>query len=132
VQLVPAARLVPQIFCVRLNCALTVTVRELAAKLPVLLIVTVCAGLACPGISAGKLNCAGLTLRPVVTVPVPFRATLTGVTPSVEEEITSAAALPPAAAGVNVTCTVQLLPFASIAPHVVVPAAKLLAPSPVR
>ena len=108
-QLAPAARLAAQVFCVRLKGAVAVRVSELAAEPPVLVTFTVCAALDCPGAMMGKTSCAGLTLSPAEVCPVPVSGTLTGCTPEVEEETASEAVLPPAAAGVKITCTVQLL-----------------------
>jgi hypothetical protein len=123
VQLAPAARLLVQVFCVRLKGAAVVSVSAVAAKLPVLVTVTVCAALEAPVIVDGKVNFEGLTPSPVVTVPLPFSGTESGVTPSVDEESTSVAALPPDVAGVKITCTVQLLPLFRAAPQVLVPIA---------
>jgi hypothetical protein len=131
VQFTPAARLLVHVFCVRVNCELTERVRAFAEKLPVLPTVTVCAALDCPGLTTGKVNSCGLTVSPVVVVPVPLSETFTGATPSIEDATTSVAALPPAVDGVKITCTVQLLPLVSVAPQSVVPVAKLLAPRPV-
>ncbi len=47
------------------------------------------------------------------------------------EETVRIAATPPASDGVKTTCTVQLLPLFSVAPHVVAPVEKLLAAAPV-
>ncbi len=49
VQLAPAARVVPQVFCTRLKGGVAVSVSELAVEPPVLVMVTVCAGLDWPG-----------------------------------------------------------------------------------
>lgn len=131
VQLAPEARLRGQVFCAMPNWELTDKVSEEAAKLAVLLTVTDCAALDWPGATAGKVNWAGFTPRPDATCPVPLSGTLTALTPRVEDDTTNAAALPPPAAGVKTTCTVQLLPLASVAPQVVVPAVKLPAAGPV-
>jgi hypothetical protein len=56
--------------------------------------------------------------------------TATGATPAVDELTTSEAKAPPDAAGVKVTCTVQLFPMASVAPQVDAPKEKLLAEIP--
>ena len=87
----------------------------------VLLTVTVCAALDCPTLVTAKVNCGGLTFKPDQTCPAPFSGTVAGATPRVEEETVSVAALPPAAAGVKITCAVQLLPLASVVPQVVEP-----------
>lgn len=115
-----------QVFCVRMNCTGTANASGLTVALLVLLIVTVCAALDCPTLVTAKFNCDGLTFSPDSTCPVPLRGTVTGVTPGVEEETVNVAALPPAAVGVKITCTLQLLPLASVAPQVVTPVAKLL------
>ena len=67
----------------------------------------------------GKTSCAGFTLSPAGVCPVPLSGTVTGATPEVDEETASEAVAPPAAAGVKITCTVQLPPLASVAPQVV-------------
>jgi hypothetical protein len=102
-QLAPEARLTGQVFSVMLNCELTDRRSEEAAMLAVLLTVTVCAALDWPGTTAGKVNWAGLTCRPDATCPVPLSGTLTTATPRVEDDTTKVAALPPPAAGVNIT-----------------------------
>ncbi len=69
-------------------------------------------------------------MSPVAQCPVPFSGTETSTTPTDEDETTSVAVFPPVVAGVNVTCTVQLLPLLSVGPHVVAPVAKLPAEDP--
>jgi hypothetical protein len=131
-QLAPAARLLPlQLSCVRLNGAAMVSVNEVAAKLPVLVTVTVCAALDWLVSVAAKVNCDGLALSTVVADPLPLSGTNTGVTPRVEEEIVNVAALLAAVAGVKITCTVQLLPLFKVVPQVEALQAKLLAAAPV-
>ena len=122
-QLAPADRLLAQVFWVRLKGGATASVSDVAAKLPVLAIVTVCAALAWPTSTAGKVNCAGVAPSTVVVEPLPLSGTETGVTPRDEEETMRVAALKVALAGVKIACTVQLLPLASTAPQVVVPVA---------
>lgn len=131
VQLAPAARLVPQVFCARLKGAVAVRVIAFAVEPPVLAIITVCAALLAPGGTMAKTSCPGSTLIPAAVCPVPLNGTLTAATPAVEDETASEAVAPPAAAGVKITCTVQLLPLARVAPQVVVPREKLAAESPV-
>ena len=92
---------------------------------------TVCATLACPIVACVNAICAGLALRPDAAIPAPLNATATAFTPNVEDETVSVAAFPPVAVGVKITCTVQLLPLFSVAPHVVVPVVKLPAAGPV-
>lgn len=92
--------------------------------------VTVCEGLDWPAATMGKTSCEGLTLSPAGICPVPVSVTLTGATPEVDEVTASEAVLPPAAAGVKITCSVQAAPLASVAPQVVVPVEKLAAESP--
>lgn len=116
-------------FCVRLNCGVTESTSELAATPAELVMVTVCGALDWPGFTGGKVSCDGLTpISDACTVPV--SGTLAAVTPRVDEEMVSVAALPPAAAGVKITCTVQLLPLFNAAPQVVVPIEKLPAAGP--
>ena len=74
-QLAPAARLAPQVFCVRLKGAVTASVSPAAATLLVLVIVAVCAGLDNPTLATANVICAGLTLIPDVACPVPLSAT---------------------------------------------------------
>ncbi len=130
VQLAPAARLVVQVFCVRLKGAVTVSVSPAALRLLALLTVTVCAALAWPSVASVNVICAGLTFNPDAASPAPLSATVTAFTPSVEEATVSVAAIPPVAAGVKITCTVQLLPLFSAVPQVVAPVEKLPAPGP--
>ena len=49
---------------------------------------------------------------------MPLSPTVVAFTPSVAEETVIVAAFPPVATGVKITCTVQLLPLLSTAPHV--------------
>lgn len=130
-QLAPAANVAPQVVCDTLKGAAVVSASEVAAELPLLVSVTVCAALEEPGATMGKINCEGLTLIPVKDCPVPVRGTVTDATPEVDEETTSEAIAPPASAGVKITRTVQLAPLASVAPQVVVPVEKLEAETPV-
>src|ERR1035437_4033425 len=132
-QLAPEARLVPHVSSTRLKGSVAVSVSELAAEPPVLVIVTVWAGLSWPGVTIGNAICAGFTLSPAGVCPFPLSATLTGLTP--DEETTSDAVAPPAAEGIKVTCTVQLDAPAARVPQVVALQAlglheKLLAESP--
>jgi hypothetical protein len=122
-QLDPPARLVPQGLAVatKLKGGVAVSVSELATEPPLLVSVTAWAGLDWPGVTMGKASCAGLTLSPAGVCPVPLSETLTAATLGVDELTTSEAVAPPAAIGVKVTCTVQLLPLASVAPQVVEP-----------
>ena len=129
-QLIPAARVEPQVFSTRLKGGVAVSVSEVAAEPPLLVSVTVWTGLDWPGVTTGKTSCAGLTLSPAGVCPVPLRETLIGETLEVDELTTSEAVAPPADVGVKVTCTVQLLPLARVAPQVVVPYKKLVAESP--
>ena len=69
-------------------------------------------------------------LIPVTTCPIPLNGTWTGVTPAVDDDTTSVADICPTAAGVKPTCTVQLLPVASVAPHVLALHEKLVADEP--
>jgi hypothetical protein len=55
-QLAPAARVVPQVFCTRLNGVVAVRVSEVAAEPLVLVRVTVCEALDCPGATIGKTS----------------------------------------------------------------------------
>jgi hypothetical protein len=55
-QLAPAARVVPQVFCARLNGGVTARVSEVAAERPVFVMVTVCEALDCPGATMGKTS----------------------------------------------------------------------------
>ncbi len=130
-QLAPAPRLEPQVVCARLKGAAVATVSPVAACAPVLVTVTVCGGLAWPSVASTKAICAGFTLMPAAAWPVPFRGTVAGFTPSVEEVTVRVAVAPPAEAGVKSSCTVQLAPLASEAPQVVEPAEKLDADAPV-
>jgi hypothetical protein len=131
VQADPAARFVPHVFCVRLKGPETITASPLALIPPVLEMVTVCEGLACPSACAAKLSCDGFTLSPAAVCPAPLRETVAAFTPRVDEEIVKLAAAPPDAVGVKMTCTVQLLPLARFAPQVVASVAKLPADGPV-
>ena len=119
VQLAPAPRLTVQVLLTRAKGAVARSASELAATLAELVTVTVCAALDWPGATTEKLNCAGCTLRPVEDWPAPVSGTLVAATPGLDEEITSAAAAPPAIEGVKTTCTVQLDPLASVAPQLV-------------
>ena len=130
-QLAPTARRVPQVFCVRLKGAVVTSVSPLAATVPEFVTVTVCAGLGWPMVAATNVICAGLTLSPEAAVPVPLNPTEAAFTPSVEEVTVNVAVFPPTAAGVKITCTVQLPPLFSVAPHVVDPVEKLPADRPV-
>ena len=130
-QLAPAARLAPQFVCVMLKGAVTVSLSPLALTLPVLLMVTVWAALACPRVASVKVICPGLTFNPDAVMPVPLSPTETAFTPSVAVETVSTAAFPPTASGVKITCTVQLAPFVSVAPQFDVPVEKLPACEPV-
>jgi hypothetical protein len=115
VQLAPAARLPVQVFAVRLNWVLLTESEGVLADTPdELVMVTVCGALGWPGLCGAKVSCGGLTLSPVVTCPEPLNCALTAVV--LAEEIVSVAALPPAANGVKMTCTVQLPPAASVVP----------------
>src|ERR1039458_1602999 len=129
-QLAPEARLVPHVSSTRLKGSVAVSVSKLAAEPPLLVSVTVCDGLDWPGVTIGNASCAALTLSPAGVCPVPLSETLTAATPEVDELTTSEADAPPPAVGVKITCTVQLLPLARVAPQVVEPYEKLLAESP--
>src|ERR1035437_9082689 len=102
VQLAPAARLVPQGLAgaTGLKGGVTGKVSEFAAVPPLLVMVT-WEALEWPGATRGKASCAGVTLSPAGFWLVPVSGTLIAATPVVDEEITSAAMLPPAAAGVK-------------------------------
>jgi hypothetical protein len=130
VQVDPAARLPAQVFAVRLNWEVAASVNALTVNALVLLTVTVCAALDWPSLTAGKVNCAGLTPSPVKTWAVPLSGTLADVTPKDEDEIVSVAALPPVVAGSKITCSVQLLPLFRVAGQVLVAMEKLLAAWP--
>jgi hypothetical protein len=75
VQLAPPARLLGQLFCVKLNGAATVSVSELAAVLPELETVTICVALDWPVNTSAKVNCDGFTFSPAAAVPAPFNGT---------------------------------------------------------
>ena len=62
---------------------------------------------------------------------MPLSGTVTAATPAVDEETTSEAVAPPAAAGLKTTCTVQLPPLASVVGQVLALQAKLPADKPV-
>jgi hypothetical protein len=130
-QLAAAARLDAHVFCVKVKPVVTESASELAAELLVLLTVTVCVALDVPTMIGAKVSSAGFTFRPVAILAAPFKGTETGFTPRVAEETTRDARLPPALAGVKVTCTVQFAPLVKVAAQVVAPVAKLLAFSPV-
>jgi len=107
-QLAPAARLPPQVLCATLNWLDPIwpdrpTVNPLAAIELVLVTVAVCAALVSPRPNVPKLNCVGVTVSPDAIWPVPFNGTVTGATPSVEEDTTSAAVMPPPAEGSKMT-----------------------------
>lgn len=125
VQFAPAARTAAQLFCVRLNGVVTASVSPVAFTLLVLLIVAVCAALVWPRADSVNVICAGLTFNPDAASPAPLNATVTAFTPRVEEVTVRVAAFAPVAAGVKITCTVQLLPLLNVAPHVDAPAKKL-------
>ncbi len=131
VQMAPAPSVPVHVFCVRTNGGATAIVIVLNAYVVVLLTVTDCAGVDWPTFAAANVNCAGLTCSPVASCAVPPSEIEAGATPSVEEETVRIAATPPASDGVKTTCTVQLLPLFSVAPHVVAPVEKLLAAAPV-
>jgi hypothetical protein len=131
VQVALAARVAAHVFWVSANPALAVSVSCVAATVPELLMVTVCAALDVPTAVAAKLNCAGLTFSPAAAFPAPFNGTVTAFAPRVDEEMVSAATLPPAVTGEKITCTVQLPPAAIVAEQVVVPVEKLPAFAPV-
>src|SRR5215469_4035504 len=131
VQLVPAASVVPQVFWTSENCAVSASSNPAASVPPLLVTVTVCAALVWPVAVAGNPICAGVAFKPAADWPVPFKFTVAAFTCSVEEVMVSVACADPVAAGVKVTCIVQLAPAARSLPQVVVPVAKLLAPGPV-
>ena len=80
---------------------------------------TGCAALDCPAPTTGKLICKGETLNPVESWPEPLSGTETGMTPELDDEMLSAAAMAPVALGVKTICTAQLEPMGSdAAPHV--------------
>ena len=81
---------------------------------------TDCAVLDRPALITGNVSCVGFVAKPEVSWPEPFSGTETGVTPVVDEETTSVAAMAPVAPGVKTICAVQLLPLLSKAPQVVV------------
>jgi hypothetical protein len=132
-QLAPAAKVLAQVFCEMLKGGLGVAEKDraVAVALPELVIITICAALVWPIVGSVKVNCDGLTLIPLVAVPVPFSGTETAATPSVEEETTSEAEFAPAEDGVKVTGTVQLPLALNVVPQVLVPVEKLLACAPV-
>jgi hypothetical protein len=74
-QLAPAARLVPQVFCTRLNGAPTETVSPPAVTALVFVMVAVCAALACPRVACVKNICAGLIDIPETACPIPLSGT---------------------------------------------------------
>ncbi len=74
-QLEPAARLVPQAFCVTLNGPETKIVSPLAAPLLEFVTVAVCAADACPRVASENDICAGLTDNPEVPIPTPLMGT---------------------------------------------------------
>ena len=117
VQFEPAARFAEQVLWVRANPAVTVRVSWAAAKLLVLLTVTVCAALVEPATVAGKVTCTGAAFRPEAANPAPFKVTVAGVSTPLAAMVNRAES-GPAAVGVNVTWTVQLPPAASEDPQV--------------
>ena len=128
VQLEPAASEVVQVFCVREKPAVTESASWVAATVLELLTVTVWTALVEPATAGEKVNCAGATLSPAVTVPAPLSGTVRGVTPAVDEVMVSVARLLPAVDGVKMTWTVQLAAGASAAVQVVAPVVKLALP----
>ena len=104
-QLVPTARLVPQL----LVCAkspLAVMLEMLAAAVPVFETVTGCDALLLPSTCAGKAS--ALLDRPITgAVPVPVRETVWGLFEALSVMV-SVPLRDPLAVGVNVTFTVQL------------------------
>jgi hypothetical protein len=117
VQLAPAARAPAHVYCVQLKPWLTAIVSVGAAKAVEFVIVTVCAALVPPGVTAAKLSDAGLTFRPAAVCELPLKPTFTATTPAEDEEIFSVPALPPVVAGSKTICTMQLTPAASVPLH---------------
>ena len=123
VQLAPAGRLLVQVFCARANPIEADNTNWLAAKLLLLLTVTVCGALDDPATVGRKINCGGLAFRPKGTWPLPLRATVAGVFTSAPA-MSKLAELVPVVPGLKVTCTVQLLPGASTVVQVLAAMAK--------
>jgi hypothetical protein len=131
VQLAPGANDPTQVYCVQLKPWLAEIERAGTAYALEFEIVTVCAALVPPGTTAPKFKASGLTLRPDAVCVVPPRPTFTAATPGDDEEILKAAALPPVVCGLKTTCSTQLAPAASVAPHVVAEIEKLPSAEPV-
>jgi hypothetical protein len=130
VKLEPPASVAPHLFCVRLKGPVAVRTSPAAVAWLLLLTVTVCAALVWPTAVAAKVSSDGAAPSPPSDCPLPLSGTVTGFTCEVDEVTVSVAFAVPFAVGVNFTCTVQLLPFASVAPQVVAPVAKLDADAP--
>src|SRR6516165_8200438 len=131
VQAAPDARLVPQLFCDRLNGPVTVRERLFAVVPPRFEIVTTWAAPALYNACAGNESWAGFTPSPAALWPIPVSDTATGDTPVVDDEMVRVAAAPPAVAGVKITCTAQLAPASRVAPQVEFAVEKLAAAGPV-
>src|SRR6185437_10029477 len=119
VQYAPASRLPAHVFCVRTNGGETAIAIEIMLKFEVFVTVTVCDGVACPGLTAAKLSSVGFTLSPEASCAVPLSVTVAGLTPSVEEDTASVAAIPPPTMGLKTTCAVHEDPPFNVDPHVV-------------
>jgi hypothetical protein len=124
-QLLPAASEEPHVLASVKSAAL-VPLSEmlvmLKAALPVLVTLTVCDELVSPtgSLPNDKLVVERLTLPlPLEDPPVPVRATLWGLPVALSVTVTSAYR-DPAAVGEKTTAIVQVAPFASELPHVLV------------
>jgi hypothetical protein len=74
-QVAPEARVVPQVFCVRLNGVEAATVSCDAVTLLVFAIVAICAAVDWPSLGCRKLNCDGVIASNDVPCPTPDRLT---------------------------------------------------------
>jgi len=121
VQLAPGAMLAVQVFAAIVKGPVTARETEGIATVDELVSVTVCAALDWLTASTPKAKVEGLTVRLAMMELVPLSGTDTAATPSVEEEMLTAAAMEPLLGGVKMTCAVQLEFAASDVPQVMVP-----------
>ena len=135
VQLLPAARLVPQgLFEIAKSPAFApvkVMLVIVTAAGPVFVNVTVLALLVTPNPVLGKVKLVGLRLTENGVSPVPDSGTLFGLVGALVVN-TNDAALPPVAEGVKVRLTMQLAPAARLAPQGLFEMEKSAAFAPVK
>lgn len=119
-QLAPAATLAPQLL-IWVKSPVTVTLATVSAEVPVFVRIRFFCLLDVKTTVVGNVRLVGEKLIPGPPVPVPLRATVCGLLGAVSAKV-RVAVRAPMLTGEKLTLTTQLVPEATIVPHVLVSA----------